>query len=219
MVRSAKCSRQDNGFVVAEIKNEGVKWCDRGAFPKRAEFAFAPEGVRSQSDSWEITYIEVRNKADESVVEASRALLRGDYKDATDILDQRGGNTVRRIVGEEPRPKNLEDQPGFGEPLAAQVSHLKSYLLAAAITFIVLLLGAFYWRKRVIMVFLRLTKARVICGFCAVAVVSLALGWLAATWRSSVLEDVTVSKEKLGNDVVCGPRALYHAAVADWAVR
>jgi peroxiredoxin len=103
MVRRAKCVRQDNGIVSAEIENEGLKRFERGPLPEFARFAKSPDAHKRDPEAvFEVTFVELESQADGDVIANARKLLRREYPSGTQVLDHRGldGTSKIYVVGE-----------------------------------------------------------------------------------------------------------------------
>jgi hypothetical protein len=118
MVRHAQAVRRDNSQVIAELKNEGVKWFARGPLPERASFFFDPLHSKKIPDgSRDIAFMDLEDKADDELIKHNRELLRGKYEDGMDVLDHRTGSTARTIVGEVQRTPIPEDERILDDPI------------------------------------------------------------------------------------------------------
>jgi hypothetical protein len=90
IVRKAKCVREDNGFVLADMENFGTKWFEKGPVPERARYIFAPKYYGTSPESaFEITYMAWDDKTDEDLIDRNRRLLRSPYPPGTTVLDYR----------------------------------------------------------------------------------------------------------------------------------
>ncbi len=90
LVRKAKCVREDNGFVLADLENFGTKWLEKGPVPERARYIFAPKYYGTSPESaFEITYTAWDSKTDEDLIDRNRRLLRSPYPPGTTVLDYR----------------------------------------------------------------------------------------------------------------------------------
>jgi len=105
MVRRAKCIRQDNGYVLAIMENEGAQWYSRGVLPEKARFTFDPKHHGTSAEgSFEVTFVDLVDKADDELIADARRLLRGSFPKGTEILDWRANpeDPLHFVVGEAP---------------------------------------------------------------------------------------------------------------------
>jgi hypothetical protein len=147
IVREARCLTLDNK-VLDIISNKGIAWFSRGPLPKTGQFLSSP--TLSLDPTWQITYMDLSDKADEELIRHNRALLRGEFTTGTEVFDDRSGATVRTRVGEISRTIIPAEETELDDPILATESTstwtVIAWLVLGISLFVMLLAGSALWR-------------------------------------------------------------------------